>query len=111
MSYIWYGALFLLTLLTASGDSLLKMAGLNTKQTNYTHLLGGLVIYLLTGLVWFVIYKHIKFSVSGSVYGVMTVIVFTAIGLFYFHESLKIGEIVGIIMGIISIILLSRIGS
>jgi multidrug transporter EmrE-like cation transporter len=110
MDAVWYLIILGLTFITVVGDSLLKMAG-EHKDTNYSHLLGCLLIYLLTGLIWFLIYKHIKFSISGSVYGVITALVFTLVGIFYFHETLRPIEIIGIVLGISSIFLLSRFGN
>ncbi len=110
MKPFWLAILAGLTLLTALGDSFLNQAG-EHKKTNFKLLIGGLIIYLITGLVWFWIYKYVKFSVSGAVYGAMTALVFTAIGIFYFRESLNSIEILGIVLGISSIVLLSRFGS
>jgi drug/metabolite transporter (DMT)-like permease len=110
MNYFWTAIIAGLTLLTAVGDGLINAAG-EQKKTDYRQLIGGLVIYVCTGLFWFVVYKHIKFSVSGALYGVMTALVFTLIGIFYFHETIKAPEIIGIVMAILSIFLLSRFGS
>lgn len=110
MNFFWTGILAGLTLLTAVGDGLLNAAG-EQKKTDFRQLLGGLFIYVCTGLIWFMIYKHVKFSVSGAVYGAMTALVFTLIGIFYFHETIRTPEIIGIAMAIVSIFLLSRFGS
>ena len=107
MNAFWLLSLVGLTGLTALGDSFLNSAG-DQKTTNYAHLLLGLTIYLLTGVVWFFVYKHLKFSVSGAIYGVLTVIVFAAVGVLYFRESLRPTEIIGMLMAIGSIVLLSR---
>jgi|GEM_PF-1219811 len=110
MNYFWTLVLAGLTLLTALGDGLINAAG-EQKKTDYRQLIGGLFIYVCTGLVWFVIYKHVKFSVSGAIYGAMTALVFTLIGIFYFHETIRFPEVIGIVMAISSIFLLSRFGS
>lgn len=103
-------SIFLLTFFTAFGDSFLKKAG-QLKNTNYSFLIVGLIAYVVTGIVWFFIYKQTKFSVAGSVYGVSTAVIFALVGIFYFKESLKPHEILGIVFAVTSIILLGRFGN
>lgn len=109
MPIAFIGAIFLLTVFTSIGDSYLKKAG-QTKSANLAFLGFGLLVYLITGLIWFLIYKHVKFSAVGTVYGVCTALVFVVVGVFYFRESLKPSEIIGIVLAISSLILLSRFG-
>ena len=100
----------LLTIFTAFGDSFLKRAG-QLKNTNYTFLAIGLVVYVITGCIWFFIYKQARFSVVGPVYGVATAVIFTLVGIFYFKESLRPQEVLGIFLAVTSIILLGRFGN
>lgn len=109
MPLFYIGLIFLLTIFTSFGDSYLKKAG-QLKTTNYIFLLIGLVVYIITGIVWFLMYKHVKFSAVGTVYGVCTALIFAAVGIFYFKESLKPIEFLGIALAITSIVLLSRFG-
>lgn len=109
MPIFYAGLIFLLTIFTAIGDSFLKRAG-QLKQTNFIFLLIGLIVYAITGIVWFWLYKHIKFSDVGVVYGICTTLVFVIVGVFYFHESLKLIEYIGIGLAITSMIILSRFG-
>jgi small multidrug resistance pump len=110
MTSFWLVVLTGLTLFTAVGDTLLKKAG-EGKNADSKLLLGGLFIYLCTGLIWFMLYKENKFSISGAVYAALMTLIFTVIGISYFHESLRPSEIAGIMMAIGSVILLSRFGS
>jgi small multidrug resistance pump len=100
----------LLTLVTVYGDSFLKKAG-QLKNTNYTFLIIGLVVYVVTGVIWFFLYKQTKFSIVGSVYGVATAVVFALVGTLYFKETIRLPEIVGMILAVTSIILLGRFGN
>ena len=100
-------SIFFLTIFTAVGDSFLKRSG-ELKNTNFIYLLTGLAVYLTTGIIWFFIYKHVKFSSVGSVYGVSTALVFATIGIFYFKESVNTLELVGLVLAVTSIFLLGR---
>lgn len=110
MNLISVFSIYLLTIVTAFGDTFLKRAG-QLKNTNYTYLAIGLIVYALTGAVWFFIYKNTKFSVVGSVYGVATAVIFALVGIFYFKETLRPQEILGLVLAVTSIILLSRFGN
>ncbi|MFZ2201896.1 MAG: hypothetical protein WAV56_00715, partial [Microgenomates group bacterium] len=110
MNLIAVVSIYLLTIVTAFGDSFLKKAG-QLKYTNYTFLTIGLVVYAITGVVWFFVYKQTKFSVVGSIYGVATAVIFALVGIFYFKESLRPQEIIGIVFAVTSIVLLGRFGN
>ena len=109
MNWALIGAIFLLTSFTAIGDSFLKKAG-QFKTTDYVFLLIGIFVYILSGIVWFYVYKQTKFSVAGSIYGVATALIFALVGIFYFKESIKPSEILGIVLAISSMALLGRFG-
>ncbi len=97
-----------LTLYTVLGDSFIKRAGNGSTYVNWKYLLLGLLIYSSTTFIWFFVYKQVKFSIAGTVYGVITALVFALAGVFYFKESISFIEIIGIIMAIASILILGR---
>ena len=108
MNLLGIGMILTVTLITVVGDSLLKKAGGDASYINWKYFFLGLCIYLLTGFLWFFIYKYAKFSISAAVYGVIMTLVFVLVGVFYFKESLRPLEICGILLAITSVFLLSR---
>ena len=100
-----------LSLIGVLGDYFIKLSGnSNIKYIDLKLFLIGLIVYSSTAVGWFFVMKHIKLGTLGGIYGVTTVIDLTIIGVTVFKEHLNIYEIVGIIAGVSSIILLSRFG-
>ena len=100
-----------LSLIGVLGDYFIKLSGNSEiKYFDLKWFLFGFIIYSSTAIGWFFVMKHIKLSTLGVIYGVTTVIALTAVGVFFFKEHLNIYEVIGIITGVSSIILLSRFG-
>ena len=97
-----------LSVIGAVGDFFIKLAGHGPKFIDIKWFIVGSVFYISTIFGWFYVMKHIKLSSLGVIYSVSTILLLTAIGVFYFHEKLNIWEIIGIITAITSVILLSR---
>ena len=97
-----------LSIIGVIGDFFIKIAGNGEKFINIKFFISGLIIYALTAFGWFYALKQMKLSTLGVVYSLSTILLLVALGVIYFHEKLKIQEIVGIIAAIISMILLSR---
>ncbi|MEK7632903.1 MAG: transporter [Patescibacteria group bacterium] len=91
----------------AIGDFFIKLSG-SGPRFDVRLLAVGAIIYLSTIGGWFYALRHIKLSSLGAVYAITTVLLFVAIGVFYFHEKLSVYEIVGIIGAVASVLLLSR---
>lgn len=90
------------------GDSFLKISGGGEKFVNLKFFIIGLVVYASTAFGWFYVMKSVKLSTIGVIYSISTVLLLVAVGVIFFHEKLKIHEIIGIVAAIISIVLLSR---
>ena len=95
-------------LLGVVGDFFLKLAGNGQKFMEVKWFLIGFLIYASTAFGWFYVMKHLKLATVGTVYAVIIVLLLSLIGTFYFHEQLKLFEIIGIAMAIISLVLLGR---
>ncbi len=86
-------------------DVFLKQAA----ETKNNWLLGfGIVLYAVDAVLWYWVYKSVKFSTVGIVYSVFTILLTVLIGTFYFKEQIGIIELIGIVLGVISVVLLSR---
>jgi small multidrug resistance pump len=90
------------------GDYFLKIAGNGPKYVNYRYFLIGMFVYALCAFGWFFIMKHVKLSTIGVVYSISTVILLALVGFFVFNEQLSLYDIIGIVLGIISILILIR---
>jgi hypothetical protein len=97
-----------LIIITVIGDSLIKNASLLDSFCGWKSLLIGSILYGLTGLGWFFVMRHMKLSTLGVFYGVGCAILLALIGVFYFREQISSIEVLGIILGLISLIILFR---
>lgn len=98
---------FLITAFTALGDYHLKKSTYGPKFDLVAFIIG-LVIYSSLAFVWAYTYKHVKFSLTGAIYGASTGLFFALIGIFVFKEQLGLQEYLGVGLAITSILLLSK---
>lgn len=89
-------------------DYFIKLSGSGVKYINYSYFFIGMVTYALTAFGWFYVMKHVKLSTLGIFYSVTTAILLALVGTILFGEHLNTYEIIGIILGIISIIILVK---
>lgn len=99
----------LLSLVGVMGDFFVKMAGLG-KGMDARWLLLGAGVYALTAFGWFYVMKHAKLTTLGVFYTVSTVLFLTVLGVFCFKERIEALEVIGIVTGILSLVLLARFG-
>lgn len=100
--------IILLSLVGAVGDYFLKIAGNGEKYIDFRFFIVGFLLFSSTAIGWFYVFKHIKLSTVGIMYGISTTLILVAIGIIFFNERLNTYEIIGIISGIFSMILLTR---
>ena len=92
------------------GDYFIKLAGDGNKYIYYHWFFAGMITYAITAIGWFFVMKHIKLSTLGVLYSLTSVILLVLVGAFVFKEHLNAYDVVGIILGIASILILSRVG-
>jgi multidrug transporter EmrE-like cation transporter len=74
---------------------------------NYIYVFFALIMYVFTTALWFPCIKYVeKLSIIGNLWNVSYFLITLAIGFFVFHESVSNAQMVGIIMGVISMILI-----
>lgn len=95
-----------LTLIAVFGDSVIKYASNHSGYSGWKWLLAGFVIYGSTVFGWFFVMRKMKLSVLGIVFSVSNVLFLTIAGLIFFNEKLSIMEIIGILIGILSLVIL-----
>jgi small multidrug resistance pump len=94
----------------ALGDFFIKLSGGGSKYIMYQPFFIGMIIYALSAVGWFYVMKHIKLGSLGIFYSLTTVILLVIIGAVFFKEQLNTYDILGVMLGILSIILLGRFG-
>lgn len=96
-----------LSAITVLADTFVKKASLENNILN-KYLTLGAIIYGLTAVGWFFVMKSMKLSTIGVVYGISCIAILTIVSVFIFHEKISTIEIVGILLGILSITILYR---
>lgn len=97
-----------LSLVGVVGDFFIKLSGSGAKFMELKWFIIGFLIYALTAFGWFYVMKNVKLATLGVFYAISTVIFLTIVGVIFFKEHLSIYEIVGVITGIISLVLLGK---
>lgn len=100
--------IILLTIFTVEGDYFLKKASTHASRFLNIDFLIGILIYASTAFVWVIIYKSTKFSISGVLYSIISLLVFVIIGMTMFGDKLSKLEYIGIAMALSSILILQR---
>lgn len=90
------------------GDYFIKLAGNGSQYISYGPFFIGMFIYAATAVGWFYVMKHIKLEDIGIYYSLTTIILLAIVGAFFFKEQLTAIDITGIVLGVISIVILSR---
>jgi small multidrug resistance pump len=97
-----------LSLLGVIGDYFLKLASGEERFIWNRWFPIGLAIYASTAFGWVYALKHMKLATIGVVYSMCMILLLAALGIAVFKERLTVGEVVGIVMAVGSLILLSR---
>ena len=107
-----FTVIILVSAVTVIGDYFIKISSNNAEKFIDWWKFGiGLFFYVLTSFGWFFIMKYMKLSTVGITYGITTAVLLVAIGIIFFKETLNAYEIIGICLGIVALILLSRFAS
>ena len=89
-------------------DYYIKLSGEGPKYINYTYFFIGMAVYAMTAFGWFYAMKHMKLGTLGIFYSVTTSILLVIVGVLFFKEQLSVYNVIGIILGLASIILLAK---
>jgi multidrug transporter EmrE-like cation transporter len=92
------------------GDYFLKRASAAGRPLLTRWFVVGLALYASTAFAWVFVMRHLKLATIGVIYSVCMILLLTAMGVFFFDESLNRYEAAGIVLAIVSILLLSRFG-
>ncbi len=99
----------LLSLVETVGDTFIKYSGSDEKKyVVLWSLVLGVLVYMLAAVGWFFVMKHVKLGSLGLIYAVSTVCFLLIAGIFIFNETYSKSEVVGIVLGFVSLFLLAR---
>ena len=90
------------------GDSFLKLASEQPVPWRTRWFAIGFVLYASTAFGWVFVMQHLKLATIGVFYSVAMVVLLTAIGTIGFGEHISAMEILGILMGVGSLVILAR---
>ena len=90
------------------GDYFLKLASEKEDSLKTLWFYIGFALYAATAFGWVFVMKHLKLATISVLYSVSMVLLLTAVGVVFFHESLNYYEIAGLVMAIAALILLIR---
>jgi multidrug transporter EmrE-like cation transporter len=90
------------------GDYFLKLASGKEQSLRSLWFYVGFCVYASTAFGWVFVMKHLKLATISAVYSVSMVLLMTALGVTVFRESLNAYEVAGLLMGIASLVLLTR---
>lgn len=107
LNFFPFLAAIFLSIVTVVADIFVKKASLEVSIWN-KWLIFGVIIYGLTAFGWVYVMRNIKLSVAGIIYGVSCIILLVLVSVFIFNEKINYFEIIGIIMGICSILILYK---
>jgi len=104
---LWFFAIVGMTVVGVIADYFLKSAS-NTSIINWKFFAVGFIIYASTALGWFIIMRHTKLATLGAVYAVSITLLLALVGLIFFKEKLNMIELIGLALGVLSLLLLAR---
>lgn len=90
------------------GDSFLKLASAEEVPWRSRWFLVGFAFYASTAFGWVFVMKHLKLATIGVFYSVAMIVLLTTVGAVFFGERISGWELVGILMGVGSLVILGR---
>jgi small multidrug resistance pump len=105
-----YVVVALLAAFVAVGDYFIKLASLETDPISNHWFWVGFAIYGASTFGWVYAMPHLKLATLGILFSLVTVLLLAGIGVGVFGETLNRYELVGLALGVVSMILLARVG-
>lgn len=98
-----------LSILASGGDYFLKLASQNASPYTSSGFFLGLSAHGIAAAGWVWVLQHLKLAYVGVFYCVSIVLLLSVIGWIAFDEKLRPGEILGVALAIVSLVLLARL--
>ena len=90
------------------GDYFLKLASAEPVPWRTKWFFIGFALYSSTAFGWVFVMQHLKLATIGVIYSVAMVVLLTTIGAVAFGERISAIEVLGIVMGVGSLVILAR---
>ncbi len=103
---VWLHLLWLIAICTV-GDLLFKRAALQPQPWLSGSFIAGSLIYGLCGFSWVIVLKTAKLAISGVIFSVLWSVCLAVCGVIFFGEHLSAREVLGLALGMASLLLLS----
>ncbi|GAB2518878.1 EamA family transporter [Spirosoma aerophilum] len=97
-----------LELISVLGDYFIKKASLQNGWMGWKQLLLGGLIYGATAIGWFYVMRTFKLFTIGLIHSLLAIALSMVLSQLFFDEKITPRDIVGIVLGLASIILLIR---
>ncbi|OGH68591.1 MAG: hypothetical protein A3D53_02045 [Candidatus Magasanikbacteria bacterium RIFCSPHIGHO2_02_FULL_45_10] len=99
---------FGLSIVTVIGDIFIKEASLHQRFSGWKYLVLGGLIWSLTAIGWFYLMRREELSILGALYSLTIVMSLFLLGAFFYKEHITQLELLGLGLGMASIIILFR---
>lgn len=104
----WLLIVLSLELISVMGDYFIKKASLQAGWSGWRQLLVGGFIYGATAIGWFYVMRTFKLFTIGLIHSLLAIALSMLLSQLFFEEKMTSRDIVGILLGLASIILLIR---
>ena len=91
-----------------TADYFLKIAGEGSRFLEPKPFILGFVIYASTAFGWFLVLKYMRIAEVGVFYSIFMMLLLAGLGVIVFGEELSLREYLGIGLGVLSLLLMSR---
>jgi uncharacterized membrane protein len=93
---------------TILGDYFVKKSSIETGYSGWKLLVVGGLLYGVSAIGWFWVYRSAKVFTVGAIHSIGIIILTIFLSLVIFKEKINLMEIVGMLLGVISLIILLK---
>jgi drug/metabolite transporter (DMT)-like permease len=102
---------FMMVMVTIIGDYYVKKASMEKIFAGWQQLLLGGLLYGVSAIGWFYVYRHTKVFTVGAIHSFGIIIFTILLSVIIFKEKINSWEIFGIILGFVSLTVLIKYGN
>lgn len=89
-------------------DCLFKQASGTSRPFQSPQFVVAILLQVLSAFGWVYVFRHIKLSTVGTLFSVISIVLLALVGVTVFRESLSAGELTGLVLAVIALVLLAR---
>lgn len=98
-------------ILSVAGDYLIKKSSLLGGVFGWKHLAAGCMVYGISAVGWFWVYRYAKIFTVGAFYSLGVIAVSIILSLVVFKEKINSWEIFGLVLGTVACVILLKNGT